>query len=108
MRKLARRSRRHAALHLAAQTLACLARLSLLLDRRLLVKAATLQLLQNALLGHLLLEDLHRLLEAVSNLDLDGLTEGVLVHGGHSGYLNSPPRSREAAAATAWRCACRT
>src|SRR6185436_11057878 len=85
-RPSARRSRRHAALHLAAEALASLAGLALALDRRLLVEAAALQLLQDALLGHLLLEDLHRLLEAVANLYLDGLSERVL-HGEGSGYL---------------------
>src|SRR5690606_35141149 len=74
-----------AALHLAAQALASLARLALLLEARLLVEATTLDLLQDALLGHLLLEDLHRLLEAVANLDLDGLSERVLGHGGTVG-----------------------
>src|SRR5262245_51738626 len=76
----ARRGRNHAALHLAAQTLASLARLALALDARLLVEPAALELLQDALLGHLLLEDLHRLLEAVANLDLYGFAERIL-HG---------------------------
>src|SRR5215831_7802547 len=80
-RSLARGRRSDPPLHLAAQALARLTGLALALDRRLLVEAATLELLQDALLGHLLLEDLHRLLEAVSNLDLDRLAERIL-HGG--------------------------
>src|SRR5690606_22928055 len=92
---LARRSGRHAALHLAAEALASLAGLALALDGRLLVEAAALQLLQDALLGHLLLQDLHRLLEAVANLDLDGLSKRAF-HGGHSGYPIRPRRSSSA------------
>jgi hypothetical protein len=38
--------------------------------------------LQDALLGHLLLEDLHRLLEAIADLDFDRLAEyGFRLHG---------------------------
>jgi hypothetical protein len=73
------------ALHLAAQPLARLAGLPLLLHRGLLVEAAALQLLQDALLGHLLLEDLHGLLEAVADLDFDRLTERAF-HRGAKGY----------------------
>ena len=99
--RLASRGGRDPPLHLATEALASLARLPFLLHRRLLVESTTLELLQDALFGHLLLEDLHRLLEAVANFDLDGPSESVL-HGGEGWYLIPVGRSSQL---TPSRCA---
>src|SRR5262245_44366349 len=56
---------------LLASSLGGFADLPLLLDARLLVEAPALELLKDAFLRHLLLEDLHRLLEAFTDLDFD-------------------------------------
>ena len=67
-----------AALGLATTTLARLAHLALPLDARLLVETAPLDLLQDAFLRHLLLEDLHRLLKAIANFDFERPAEQVI------------------------------
>jgi hypothetical protein len=57
----------NAALGFAAAALAGLAHLALLLDRRLLVVPTSLDLLQDPLFGHLLLQDLERLVHGIAN-----------------------------------------
>lgn len=61
----------------AADALASFDCFALALKRRLLVKAATLYLLQDAFFRHFLLEDFHSLFEAIANLNLDGFTKVV-------------------------------
>lgn len=68
----AHRARNFVGLQALATTASCLAHLLTLLDRRLHVVAAALQLAQNALRSHLALEVLDRTLNAfVANLDLE-------------------------------------
>src|SRR3569623_719011 len=61
----------HAALLLATATLPRLAHLPFLFHRGLLIITTTLDLLKDAFLRHLLLQDLHRLLDRVANLHLE-------------------------------------
>src|SRR5689334_13018724 len=67
-----------AALRLATTTLARLTHLALPLDAGLLVETAPLDLLQDAFLRHLLLQDLHRLLKAIANFDFQRPAEQVV------------------------------
>ena len=70
----------NAAFHLAPQALARLAHLSLTLNAWFLIKTTSFELLKNALFGHFLLQDLHRLLEAVPNVYLYRFSKGR-IHG---------------------------
>ena len=68
----------YAPLGLTPPPLARLADLALALDRRLLVVAAALDSLQDALLRHLLLQDLHRFFDGIPNFDFEGASEQCL------------------------------
>jgi len=68
-------SSRSATLHLATTTLTGLAHFALLFDAGLLIEAAAFDLLQDAFLRHLLLEDLHGFFEVVTNFNFEWLSD---------------------------------
>ena len=68
----------HAPLGFTPTPLASLTDLALTLDRRFFVVATALDFLQDALLRHLLLQDLHRFFDGIPNFYFEGASEQCL------------------------------